>query len=102
VEEEEKGFRTVPQPVHENFGSSIGLPTPLIAIPLIMSPTRCFIPFLAIVVIIMMMAMSSCDARKFALQPRYNSIAQLHKVLNIGKDPTEDIRTNRVLNMEGF
>jgi hypothetical protein len=65
-----------------------------------MFPTR-FTSFILLAIFIMALT-SSSDARKFALQPRYNSIAHLHKVLNIGKDPTEDIRTNRVLNMEGF
>lgn len=31
-----------------------------------------------------------------------NSVHRLHEILNIGKDPTEAIWTNRLLNMEGF
>jgi len=31
-----------------------------------------------------------------------NGVQRLHEILSIGNDPREDIRTNRLLNMEGF
>jgi hypothetical protein len=31
-----------------------------------------------------------------------NTVQRLHETLGIGRDPNEDIRTNRLLNMEGF
>jgi len=31
-----------------------------------------------------------------------NAVQRLHEILSIGNDPREDIRTNRLLNMEGF
>lgn len=33
---------------------------------------------------------------------RVDNIHKLHKALHIGDDPTEDIRTNIMLNMEGI
>jgi archaellum component FlaG (FlaF/FlaG flagellin family) len=48
---------------------------------------------------------ATTDAKRFggAIQRSTpNTVQRLHQILSIGNDPNEDIRTNRLLNLEGF